>query len=587
MNRKWIIAVSSAAVYGAAALYVILQIAADGFIQSRRSVVLDILKKATGLSVHIDTLSYAFPDGVRICGLSSSTDDGAPLFQVADIKIALKVGRLLSGHPLSLQIVKVIKAKDAEVHLRRGEKGWRPPSLKDERTTSEEGWMNEEGHLVVEIHNLVINGETERGAIRREYQRLLWEGDHRFRKGMLTVIGEGEILTASFHDGIGNGRRGAIEAKSFRLSFLSVFLGNILPFERLQLSGKADWSSGPPGVVSWNAEVCLSEEEVSEEFACLVKVSGVSDSDAGGVNAAGRITIGGEICHYRISFRHACHQPLTVELSFPDFSFASLVARIPPAFRPHLPDLKVKGRFQGTFWASLALKPPYRIEYGYRGRYDPLTVLSLGPKIHPEKLQQPFTHTARLPNGDKITIWVGPENPDFIPIEAVPVSMIRAILAAEDGGFFYHRGFAIGPIIESSVENYRAGRVLRGASTVTMQLAKNLYLGAERTLSRKFEELFVTAALEQYLTKRRIMEIYLNIIEWGDKIYGLGPAARYYFQKDARNLTDEECAFLASIIARPLDGWKTDPLPSLSDGWRQYVALLLRNMPEKRIPQGW
>jgi membrane peptidoglycan carboxypeptidase len=97
--------------------------------------------------------------------------------------------------------------------------------------------------------------------------------------------------------------------------------------------------------------------------------------------------------------------------------------------------------------------------------------------------------------------------------------------------------------------------------------------------------LFITIALEQELSKRRILEIYLNIIEWGDGIYGLGPAARYYFQKHPSELTDEECAFLASIIARPKNRWRPDPLSRLGDGWRQYVDLIVKKMDEKELPE--
>jgi membrane peptidoglycan carboxypeptidase len=114
-----------------------------------------------------------------------------------------------------------------------------------------------------------------------------------------------------------------------------------------------------------------------------------------------------------------------------------------------------------------------------------------------------------------------------------------------------------------------------------MQLAKNLYLKPERTFSRKFEESFITMALEQTLSKERIMEIYLNIIEWGDGIYGIGPAARHYFQKSPTELKPVESAFLASIIPYPRKKWGTDPLAKISEGWRQYLRLILCRMYER------
>ena len=118
---------------------------------------------------------------------------------------------------------------------------------------------------------------------------------------------------------------------------------------------------------------------------------------------------------------------------------------------------------------------------------------------------------------------------------------------------------------------------MRGASTISMQLAKNLFLSPERTLSRKLEEALITIALEQSLDKQRIMEIYLNIIEWGDGIYGIGPAARYYFGKSPARLSAVESAFLASIIARPRI-CRPDPFSRLGHWWRQYLRVILYKM---------
>jgi membrane peptidoglycan carboxypeptidase len=114
-----------------------------------------------------------------------------------------------------------------------------------------------------------------------------------------------------------------------------------------------------------------------------------------------------------------------------------------------------------------------------------------------------------------------------------------------------------------------------------MQVAKNVFLTQERTFSRKFEEAFITMALEQNLSKKRIMEIYLNIIEWGNGIYGIGPAAHYYFNKSPRELMPAESAFLASIIARPRKNWKPDPLSKISGGWWRYLQVILCRMYEK------
>jgi monofunctional glycosyltransferase len=127
----------------------------------------------------------------------------------------------------------------------------------------------------------------------------------------------------------------------------------------------------------------------------------------------------------------------------------------------------------------------------------------------------------------------------------------NAVLIAEDGAFFQHSGYDLDEIRESVKRNWREKRFARGASTITQQLAKNLYLSTSRNPLRKVRELLIAQELERSLSKQRIFEIYLNVIEWGDGIYGVEPAARRYFGKSASELLPEEAAILAAMIPNP------------------------------------
>ena len=144
-------------------------------------------------------------------------------------------------------------------------------------------------------------------------------------------------------------------------------------------------------------------------------------------------------------------------------------------------------------------------------------------------------------------IAIGPGNPAFVPYAEIPQALVRAVTASEDAGFFGHRGFDFREIANAAMER---GRV-RGASTISQQLSKNLFLSPERTLARKVREALGTVALEATLPKARLIEIYLNIAEWGPGVYGVGEAARFWFGKDARDLTPRESAFLATVIPSP------------------------------------
>ena len=127
----------------------------------------------------------------------------------------------------------------------------------------------------------------------------------------------------------------------------------------------------------------------------------------------------------------------------------------------------------------------------------------------------------------------------------------HAVLVAEDGAFFQHSGYDVDELKESVKRNWREGRFARGASTITQQLAKNLYLSTSKNPLRKIREFFIARELEEHLSKQRIFEIYLNVIEWSNGVYGIGPAAREYFNKEPSELRPEEAAVLAAMIPSP------------------------------------
>jgi monofunctional biosynthetic peptidoglycan transglycosylase len=139
----------------------------------------------------------------------------------------------------------------------------------------------------------------------------------------------------------------------------------------------------------------------------------------------------------------------------------------------------------------------------------------------------------------------------WVPASRISRHLVHAVLSAEDQKFFGHEGVDWEAVKESVEANRRAGRFARGGSTITQQLAKNLYLGTAKTPARKLRELIVARWLEQELTKRRILEVYLNVIEWGDGIYGAEAAARTWLGKPAAALDASDAAALAAMIPNP------------------------------------
>ena len=139
----------------------------------------------------------------------------------------------------------------------------------------------------------------------------------------------------------------------------------------------------------------------------------------------------------------------------------------------------------------------------------------------------------------------------WVPYTQISADLRRAVIVTEDAAFFDHDGIDLAEVKASMERNWEEGRFTRGASTITQQLAKNLYLSPSRNPLRKLREVFITRRLEASLSKRRILEIYLNVIEWGDGIFGVDAAARIYFGKTAATLSREEAALLAGAIINP------------------------------------
>jgi len=139
----------------------------------------------------------------------------------------------------------------------------------------------------------------------------------------------------------------------------------------------------------------------------------------------------------------------------------------------------------------------------------------------------------------------------WVPYERISRNLKRAVMASEDAKFLQHEGFDWEGMQTAWEKNLKKGRIVAGGSTISQQLAKNLFLSGKRTPWRKGEEAIITFMLEQMMTKRRIFEIYLNVIEWGDGVFGAEAAARHYYRKPASALTPNEAARLAAMVPNP------------------------------------
>jgi hypothetical protein len=192
-----------------------------------------------------------------------------------------------------------------------------------------------------------------------------------------------------------------------------------------------------------------------------------------------------------------------------------------------------------------------------------------------DRFSQPFEHAVYLPDGTLEVETTGPTTDAWTDLAHISPFMQVAVLTTEDGAFYKHRGFNRAAIRNALIANLKAGRFVRGASTITMQLAKNLFLSREKTLARKLEELILADYLEQAFTKKEIIELYLNVIEFGPDLYGITKAADHYFGRKPAQLNLAECMFLSSLLPSPLRFSKLADKPALSEGWTKHLHDLI------------
>jgi monofunctional biosynthetic peptidoglycan transglycosylase len=177
--------------------------------------------------------------------------------------------------------------------------------------------------------------------------------------------------------------------------------------------------------------------------------------------------------------------------------------------------------------------------------------------------------------GNPQDLTTGPTTAEWVPMGDISPNLETALIICEDSRFFAHHGFDDKAIRDSIGDNLRAGHFVRGASTLSMQLAKNLYLGREKTLSRKLQEAVFTLLLEERLSKQDILELYLNVVEFGKGIYGIRNAAMYYFNSHPGELSLAQAMYLGSVLPSPKAN-HFQPDGALRKRWAEHLQVLMR-----------
>ena len=229
---------------------------------------------------------------------------------------------------------------------------------------------------------------------------------------------------------------------------------------------------------------------------------------------------------------------------------ASFVGSLPEGFAPTLSGYRLEGPYAFSIDVGydenrlddLALTVDFELDDVKTIAYDPRSDFTL---IKGDAFQ------VRV-NAATVPIVIGPREKGWVKFSDLPRETAYAFVASEDGRFFSHPGFDIRAIRASLIADLKADRIVRGGSTISQQVVKNLFLNHDKTIARKFQEAFLTWQMERTVPKMRIFEIYLNLAHWAKDTYGIRAAAEYYFRKKVSELTLRESLFLAAILPNPI-----------------------------------
>lgn len=270
---------------------------------------------------------------------------------------------------------------------------------------------------------------------------------------------------------------------------------------------------------------------------------------------ASTITVENLEVHPFIRYTSQPHSTYALGLETPEMDAQKLFDAFPKGLFESLEGIRVAGRIKYKLNAFLDTANPDSVRFNSQMEQHDFKINAWGKADIP-KINTSFTYTP-YENGEPVRdIVVGPKNSNFVTLENISPYLRNAILTTEDPSFFSHKGFVEEAIRSSIAVNFKEKAFKRGGSTISMQLVKNVFLNRNKTIVRKLEEILIVWLMEssRAVSKERMYEVYLNVIEWGRNVYGIAEAARYYFSKQPSQLTPGESIYLASIVPRPKTG---------------------------------
>ena len=385
----------------------------------------------------------------------------------------------------------------------------------------------------------------------------------------------------------------SLNEKPASLPFLRDKINTFLSFDTLKFAIASQDKPNKEICLSGSV-ACLNSTFFNPKFAsdtilntnALFKFNTIIKNDTFEIDSSSVIEINGLPAHPHMTWEnHEDGHIISIDLKTPKFESEKLFSSIPDGICPHLKGIKTSGNFSYDLHFKIDTKQIDSLEFSSSLTPENFNIIRFGATDF-RKANNAFTHLVLEDGEEKRSILLSEENPNYVCTDQVSPYLTNSILISEDGLFFHHKGFLESALRASIIKNIKEKKFARGGSTLSMQLVKNLWLSKEKTLARKFEEALIVWLIEneRLISKERMFEIYLNIIEWGPNVYGAKEAALFYFDKEPDMLSIEEAIFMTSIIPKPKKfKWSFDKNQNLKPYLADYYKLIASKLLKREI----
>jgi Transglycosylase len=513
---------------------------------------------------------------VYVSDVSLVPESGDTLFQLKSLKARISISKLLRLHvgfrelivdSATLSLVKRDSVDNYMVFLKR---------KKDDSDTTDVNssvGLNERFSSIYEKINDIFNEQITVRKFKASYRNdkaeemvsipeLFFDGKI-FQSSVITSSVEGVNLWLV--NGNADAKNGTYDfsvrrtrGNAFALPFVDLVDGFKVCFDSAQVHFAADISEDdiPLKGKFEMSNLLVNHWRISPNDVVIPKM--VFDLN-GGVNSDSIYTSTGTVFHLNTlpikidaAYAKSPEKKVKLNLAFSTLNAQELFDALPNGMFNTFTGFQAKGELEYHLNFSIPIAHPHDLVFDSKLQSKHFSIVHYGNENF-GKINAPFSFLAMDGDRPVRSFLVGDGNPSFTALADISPYLQNCVLTSEDPSFFNHAGFVEESFRESIATNFQKGRFVRGGSTLSMQLVKNVFLSRNKTISRKLEEALIVWLIEQnrIVTKERMFEVYLNIIEWGPNVYGIGEASKFYFEKYPSQLTLAESIYLSSIIPHP------------------------------------